>query len=213
MNRAFFSSMTVTRFSLVFSVCLVTLLVWGCTTGICLVNDNVTAQPVTTATTTGYNATQRMDREVSEGGQLSFDCATKYYECDVYCSFCQDNFGNPTMDCLSLLYEHCLIMFKNEMSSLNTTDWCVWNKVSSFYSNFSHCSESMAECLLIPWPNSLVERFFVKIHSKFFKDCPTEEFSDPPPAVMFALVITPICLIPVMVSLVVLKTKNGDGNS
>jgi len=58
-----------------------------------------------------------------------------------------------------------------------------------------------------------VEQIFVDIHSRYFKECPTEEFSDPPPPIVFALVFIPICLIPVMVSLVVLKTKNGDGSS
>lgn len=66
---------------------------------------------------------------------------------------------------------------------------------------------------MVPWPNPFVEELFVDIHTTFFRDCPTEELSDPPPAIVFALVISPICLIPVMVSLVVLKTKNGDGSS
>lgn len=83
----------------------------------------------------------------------------------------------------------------------------------SSYSNLSLCTEDIFDCLLVPWPNPFVEGIFVDIHTKFFKDCPTEELSDPPPAIVFALVITPICLIPVMVSLVVLKTKNGDGSS
>lgn len=83
----------------------------------------------------------------------------------------------------------------------------------SSYSNLSLCTEEISDCLLIPWPNPLVEQTFVDIHSKFFTDCPMEELSDPPPAIVFALVITPISLIPIMVSLVVLKTKNGDGSS
>lgn len=83
----------------------------------------------------------------------------------------------------------------------------------SSYSNLSLCTEDIFDCLLMPWPNPFVEKIFVDIHTKFFRDCPTEELSDPPPAIVFALVITPICLIPVMVSLVVLKTKNGDGSS
>lgn len=83
----------------------------------------------------------------------------------------------------------------------------------SSYSNLSLCTEDIFDCLLMPWPNPFVEEIFVDIHTKFFRDCPTEELSDPPPAIVFALVITPICLIPVMVSLVVLKTKNGDGSS
>ena len=83
----------------------------------------------------------------------------------------------------------------------------------SLYSNLSNCTEEISDCLLIPWPNPLVEQTFVGIHSTFFKECPSEELSDPEPFIVFALVITPICLIPVMVSLVVLKTKNGDGSS
>ncbi|MEQ2304377.1 hypothetical protein AMECASPLE_026423 [Ameca splendens] len=205
--------MTGTRFFLMFSGCLVALLIWGCTTVICLVNDNVTVQPVTTTTamTRGHNETQ--ESEVF-GSQLPFACGINSPACPSYCSFCMDFFGKPTMECLSALFSHlCLPVFTDSIRSLNTTDWCVWDKVSSLYSNFSLCTEEISDCLLIPWPNSLVEAFFVNIHSEFFKKCPTEEFSDPPPAIVFALVITPICLIPVMVSLVVLKTKNGDGAS
>lgn len=118
------------------------------------------------------------------------------------------------MECLSELFDHfCLLDFEAAMESLNSSDWCVWNNVNSLYNNLSRCTENISDCLLIPWPNPLVEQTFVDIHSHFFKDCPTEELSDPPAVIIMALVITPICLIPVMVSLVVLKTKNGDGSS
>lgn len=93
----------------------------------------------------------------------------------------------------------------------SSTKWCVWGNVSGLYNDLSLCTEEISDCLLIPWPNPLVEQTFLDIHSQYFEDCPSEELSDPPPAIIFALVITPICLIPVMVSLVVLKTKNGDG--
>lgn len=118
------------------------------------------------------------------------------------------------MECLSLIFEHlCLSAFEKDMESLNSTDWCIWGNVNRLYSNLSICTEEISDCLCIPWPNPLVEKTFVDIHTRFFKECPTEDLSDPPPAIIFALVITPICLIPVMVSLVVLKTKNGDGSS
>lgn len=81
------------------------------------------------------------------------------------------------------------------------------------YNNFTMCSEGIAECLVLPWPNRLVEDMFVEIHSSFFQECPIETLRDPPPNVIFALVMTPICLIPAMVVLVVLKTKNGDRRS
>lgn len=97
---------------------------------------------------------------------------------------------------------------------MNTCEYIIlFRYFRSLYSNLSLCTEEISDCLLIPWPNSLVERKFVDLHAKYFKDCPTEELSDPEPAIVFALAITPICLIPIMVSLVVLKTKNGDGSS
>ncbi|KAG7249880.1 hypothetical protein CRUP_026280, partial [Coryphaenoides rupestris] len=81
------------------------------------------------------------------------------------------------------------------------------------YNNFTVCTEEIAECLLIPWPNPLVEGIFVGIHRAYFHNCPTEELSDPPPSIVLALVMTPICLIPIMVVLVVLKSKNTDGSA
>ncbi|XP_008415260.1 receptor activity-modifying protein 2 isoform X2 [Poecilia reticulata] len=146
------------------------------------------------------------------GHQLQFPCVDDPY-CHSVCKICEDHYGEPSMECLSFLFDDYLNYFNKQMSSLNSTDWCVWDKVSSFYSNFSTYTENISDCLGIPWPNSLVEKLFVNIHAAYFKACPTEEFSDPPPGIVFALVITPICLIPVMVSLVVIKTKNGDGTS
>uniref|UniRef100_A0A3P8WI63 Receptor (G protein-coupled) activity modifying protein 2 n=1 Tax=Cynoglossus semilaevis TaxID=244447 RepID=A0A3P8WI63_CYNSE len=120
-------------------------------------------------------------------------------------------FGAPSMTCLSSFYSNlCVRTFDSEMTSLNSTRWCNWGNVKGYYSNLSNCTEVISDCLLIPWPNPLVEETFVKIHLRYFKDCPTEELGDPPPLVMFALVITPIFLIPVMVILVVFKTVNWD---
>ncbi|XP_076000408.1 receptor activity-modifying protein 2 isoform X2 [Genypterus blacodes] len=142
-----------------------------------------------------------------------FDCG-KSSHCVNYCSICDSYFNGPTMDCISLLFrETCFTQFKEAMDTLNSTEWCSWGSVRGPYNNFSLCTEEICDCLIIPWPNPLVEQTFVSIHNMFFQECPTEELSDPPPGIVFALVITPICLIPVMVILVVLKTKNGDGSS
>ncbi|XP_058508542.1 receptor activity-modifying protein 2 isoform X1 [Solea solea] len=145
---------------------------------------------------------------------LPFDCGNNSDSCMDICGFCHDLYQGPTMTCLSMLFsQSCLNNFESAMVSLNSTDWCIWSKVRGLYSNLSHCTERNSDCLLIPWPNQLVKETFVDIHYRFFKDCPSEELSDPPPFIVFALVITPICLIPAMVVLVVLKTKNGDGSS
>ncbi|XP_044036096.1 receptor activity-modifying protein 2 isoform X2 [Siniperca chuatsi] len=211
-DRALSGKMTDTSFSLMFSGCFVTLLIWGCTTVVCLVDEKLVVGPTMTI---GYHSTETMNANVTYGDPtLSFVCGNNSHSCMDFCSFCYDIYGAPTMDCLSKLFDHlCLFNFEHAMASLNSSDLCIWGNVSGSYSNLSLCTEKISDCLLIPWPNPLVEQTFVDIHSKFFKDCPTEELSDPPPVIVFALVITPICLIPVMVSLVVLKTKNGDGSS
>ncbi|XP_018557832.1 receptor activity-modifying protein 2 isoform X2 [Lates calcarifer] len=210
-DRALSGKMTATRFSLMFSGCFVTLLIWGCTTVDGLVDEQLAAQP---ATTIGYHSIETMTANTTFGeSALPFACGNSHH-CVEICKACNYMFGGPTMECLSVLLGHlCLNKFETAMTSLNSTDWCTWGNVRASYSDLSLCTEEMSDCLFIPWPNPLVEDTFVNIHSKFFKDCPTEELSDPPPVIVFALVITPICLIPVMVSLVVFKTKNGDGSS
>uniref|UniRef100_A0A3B3Z6M1 Uncharacterized protein n=1 Tax=Periophthalmus magnuspinnatus TaxID=409849 RepID=A0A3B3Z6M1_9GOBI len=139
-------------------------------------------------------------------------CGNSSHHCLDMCQICDQHFNGNRMDCLSILLDSlCLTNFHSAMEQSNS-DWCVWANVSGLYSNLSICTEEISDCLMIPWPNALVEQKFLDIHSDYFQDCPSEELSDPPPAIVFALVITPICLIPVMVSLVVLKTKNGDGS-
>ncbi|TTM85798.1 Receptor activity-modifying protein 2 [Bagarius yarrelli] len=132
--------------------------------------------------------------------------------CDVYCSMC-DETPLSRVECYSEFLMYCQKTFQSEMESINASDWCMWDNVKSPYNKFTVCSEDIAECLALPWPNRLVEDMFVEIHSSFFQECPTETLRDPPPNVIFALVMTPICLIPAMVVLVVLKTKNGDRRS
>ncbi|XP_074552804.1 receptor activity-modifying protein 2 isoform X2 [Halichoeres trimaculatus] len=206
--------MTAATFSLMFPGCLGTLLLWGCSTVLCLVDEKLAIQPTTT---TGYRSTEMMAENATYGESTlplaPTKCGDKSILCGDYCDICQ-YFAGSIMECLSVLMTHqCLDKFEKAMASLNSSDWCIWDKMTTIYSNLSQCTEDICDCLLIPWPNPLVEQTFVNIHSTFFRDCPSEELSDPPPAIVFALVITPICLIPVMVSLVVLKTKNGDGSS
>uniref|UniRef100_A0A8C2GIU9 Receptor (G protein-coupled) activity modifying protein 2 n=1 Tax=Cyprinus carpio TaxID=7962 RepID=A0A8C2GIU9_CYPCA len=151
----------------------------------------------------------RADPGYGDGG--TFGCGNKI-NCDTYCSFCV-NSNLRTQECYELLLHLCEYNFNADMGSMNSTDWCSLENVKSAYNNFTVCTESIAECLLLPWPNQLVEHTFVKIHKTYFQECPTEALRDPPPSIILALVMTPICLIPVMVVLVVFKTKNGDRRS
>uniref|UniRef100_A0A8C6WQT6 Receptor (G protein-coupled) activity modifying protein 2 n=1 Tax=Neogobius melanostomus TaxID=47308 RepID=A0A8C6WQT6_9GOBI len=140
-------------------------------------------------------------------------CRDNSTRCMILCEHCNENFPDEKMECLlDVLQLTCLKDFNTDMNH-SDTDWCNWEKVRGLYSDLSICTEKASDCLSITYPNPLVEKIFLDIHSQYFQDCPSEELSDPPPPIVFALVITPICLIPVMVSLVVLKTKNGDGST
>ncbi|KAL2101206.1 hypothetical protein ACEWY4_002967 [Coilia grayii] len=145
----------------------------------------------------------------------TYGCGNKSSRCPGLCDFCQDY--HHIFDRSSCYrFQHEVLCYKEfilSMDGFNNTDLCNRDVVLKPYNNFSVCSEEIADCLLIPWPNQMVEDAFVQIHTKYFQDCPLEELRDPPPSIVFALVMTPICLIPAMVFLVVLKTKNGDGRS
>ncbi|KAG9264189.1 receptor activity-modifying protein 1-like [Astyanax mexicanus] len=140
----------------------------------------------------------------------SFRCGNG--SCENYCSFCRD-FHLSKTDCYNTIIPLCSQQFRSDMNAMNNSSWCMWDKVNSPYNKLTKCTEDVADCLLIPWPNKLVEQIFVDMHTSYFQECPEETLRDPPPNVVFALVMTPICLIPAMVVLVVLKTKNGDRRS
>ncbi|KAA0705548.1 hypothetical protein E1301_Tti004310 [Triplophysa tibetana] len=163
-----------------------------------------TSTPLTEEQTLAYNWTVISFTFIN----LS-ECANKNV-CDIYCSVCVESFLRPQQCYESLVIHFCEINFHIAMDNMNSTDWCSLEKVKSAYNNFTLCTESIADCFLLPWPNHFVEDTFVDIHATYFQECPTEGLRDPPPRIVLALVMTPICLIPVMVVLVVLKTKNGD---
>ncbi|XP_036387290.1 receptor activity-modifying protein 1-like isoform X2 [Megalops cyprinoides] len=167
--------------------------------------------------TPGYNFTTNASH-VPHGFSYGINaekqaCGNKSDICEDLCSLCDSSFYTRTECYETLIMIDCHEPFKKTMSNLSATDLCTWDNIMSPYDNFTVCTETKAECLWIPYPNKLVETMFVDIHAKYFKSCPTQEYGDPPPSVVFALVMTPICLIPVMVVLVVMKTKNGDRRS
>nr|XP_055048301.1 receptor activity-modifying protein 2 isoform X1 [Misgurnus anguillicaudatus] len=169
------------------------------------VRQTTSTPPTAVLTTTNTTA------DLGHGERKIYGCGEKAI-CEDYCSICVNNHWS-TQECYENLVDWCLYVFHKDMDSINSTDWCSLEKVKSAYNNFTLCTETIADCLLLPWPNQFVEGQFVAIHSNYFQTCPTEALRDPPPSIVLALVMTPICLIPVMVVLVVFKTKNGDRRS
>ncbi|XP_059413465.1 receptor activity-modifying protein 2 [Carassius carassius] len=195
-----------------------TLLFWVC---LCLMVSTLhtlvpneqkqTVRQITSTMPTEIQTTAYTTADPGYGAGGTCGCINRSI-CDTYCSFCLNSYLTA-QKCYELLVQMCQYNFDKDMGSMNSTDWCSLEKVKSAYNNFTMCTESIAECLLLPWPNQLVEHTFVKIHTTYFQECPTEALRDPPPNIILALVMTPICLIPVMVVLVVLKSKNGDRRS
>ncbi|KAL4660515.1 receptor activity-modifying protein 1-like [Arapaima gigas] len=137
-------------------------------------------------------------------------CGSASPVCRDLCDFCDDSFYTRISCYEFILDTLCLNTLSSAISALNATDLCTWNYVRRPYNSFTECTEEKADCLQIPWPNQMVEDTFVNIHATYFKACLTQELDDPPPAVILALVATPICLIPVMVVLVVVKTNENN---
>ncbi|XP_033911363.1 receptor activity-modifying protein 2 isoform X1 [Acipenser ruthenus] len=136
--------------------------------------------------------------------------------CDYFSQICHVHKHNWThLHCYDMIIDIiCWEKFNHSMYSLDKGSWCTWNNVSSLYSNFTLCTERMADCLGIPWPNKLIEDYFVHLHSKYFKYCDFfNVYRDPPEKIVLALILTPISIIPLMVAVVVWKTKNGKPSS
>lgn len=58
----------------------------------------------------------------------------------------------------------------------------------------------------------MAENYILWSHRLYFLNCTLERplLLDPPENILLTLIITPICLIPLLVTLVVLKSKDGE---
>ncbi|XP_032890708.1 receptor activity-modifying protein 2 isoform X2 [Amblyraja radiata] len=103
--------------------------------------------------------------------------------------------------------------FNATMSEIGSDQWCNWTAVASFYNTLTECTEDCLLQLKLFWPNEVGERFFVKKHNDYFQWChsePGEWLADPANNMLLGLVLTPICIIPLMVGLVVWCSKTSD---
>ncbi|KAF0025868.1 hypothetical protein F2P81_022749 [Scophthalmus maximus] len=77
------------------------------------------------------------------------------------------------------------------------------------YNDMTFCLESASSSLGCYYPNPDTQDFFFFIHSHYFQNCTKEElvFEDAPHWVVMVLTLIPVSLIPVLVYLVVWKSK------
>ncbi|XP_048373931.1 receptor activity-modifying protein 2 [Sphaerodactylus townsendi] len=108
--------------------------------------------------------------------------------------------------------EVCWDRFGQQMANVSAVHLCTWNIISRPYTTLRHCLEDWADRLEYGYPNALAEHYTIRSHHTYFLNCTLEHplLLDPPENVLLTLIITPICLIPFLVTLVVLKSKDGE---
>ncbi|GAB1296860.1 Receptor activity-modifying protein 2 [Apodemus speciosus] len=107
----------------------------------------------------------------------------------------------------------CWYSYQSSMDSVK--DWCNWTLISRHYSNLQYCLEYEADKFGLGFPNPLAESIILEAHLIHFANCSVVQptFSDPPEDVLLAMIIAPICLIPFLVTLVVWRSKDSDGQA
>ncbi|XP_029953890.1 receptor activity-modifying protein 2 [Salarias fasciatus] len=113
-----------------------------------------------------------------------------------------------------LLLEHSSLLcgggFHAEMLELSPDDWCVLENVIRPYSDLTLCLENLSHVVGCFFPNSDTQDFFLHIHSMYFQNCQQVEeqlLADAPHGVVVALTLVPVSLIPILVYVVVWKSK------
>ncbi|XP_056153200.1 receptor activity-modifying protein 1-like isoform X2 [Lampris incognitus] len=112
-----------------------------------------------------------------------------------------------------LLVQHsnscCGAEFHMAMMAISPELWCNLDYIIKPYNNMSKCMERLTDLVGCYFPNPNVQDFFVEIHSTYFQNCSEEKLllSDAPHGVVVVLTLIPVSLIPVLVFLVVWKSK------
>ncbi|XP_063156513.1 receptor activity-modifying protein 2 [Candoia aspera] len=130
-----------------------------------------------------------------------------------------ENLNLTLLEYKDLIYQfhtkQCWDLFAERMANISKIHWCEWKSIHRPYSHLRKCLEGGADKLRLDYPNALAEKYIIFSHLNYFLNC-TQQFRpllDPPENVLLPLIITPICLIPFLVALVVLKSKDGEMRS
>ncbi|XP_041671560.1 uncharacterized protein LOC121528271 [Cheilinus undulatus] len=106
-------------------------------------------------------------------------------------------------------HSYCGAIFYMEMSSISTEKWCVLDNIIRPYNNMTLCLEKLSNLVGCYYPNPNIQDFFIEIHSYYFHNCSNEELLlvDAPQSLVIVLTLIPVSLIPVLVYLVIWKSK------
>ncbi|NP_001279690.1 receptor activity-modifying protein 2 precursor [Callorhinchus milii] len=126
----------------------------------------------------------------------------------------QQTYGE-TMDNFFWAKHRCLPRFAFEMERIGASQWCNWTLVIRPYSVLSGCTELVMESLGSYWPNEEGKRLLMSQHDRYFRNCtlPQVPLMHPPQETVLVLIITPICIIPIMVGLAVWYNRGSENKS
>ena len=95
---------------------------------------------------------------------------------------------------------------------------CVINEPSPLpptrpYGELTNCTYLVALKLGCFWPNRLVDEFFIRLHTHYFRDCSMSgrQLRDPPNRILGPFIVVPVLVTLLMTALVVWRSKRSEG--
>ncbi|XP_075687300.1 receptor activity-modifying protein 1 isoform X2 [Rhinoderma darwinii] len=113
----------------------------------------------------------------------------------------------------TLLNNFCLLEFELKMEDLDVKLWCDWQATDEIYTEVTNCTTLLAYHQNCYWPNHKVDKFFIGIHKKYFKNCALTGRlpADPPLPILCSLIFIPVLITLLMTGLVVWRSKRSEG--
>ncbi|XP_028332157.1 receptor activity-modifying protein 3 isoform X1 [Gouania willdenowi] len=156
------------------------------------------------------NATLFQEIQDELNSSQTFDILTEDDE-----SFQDQDMWFPGLHCdqellLLLSASHCGELFHQEMLWVSSEDWCHLSHVIRQYNDLTMCLERLSHVVGCYFPNPDIQDFLLHIHSIYFHNCTEEEellLEDAPHGLVIVLTLIPVCIIPLMVYMVVWKSK------
>ncbi|MXQ97318.1 hypothetical protein E5288_WYG003280 [Bos mutus] len=86
-------------------------------------------------------------------------------------------------------------------------------EVSRSYRELSDCTRHVVQKLDCFWPNAEVDKFFLVVHQRYFRNCPVSgrALQDPPSSILCPFIVVPILVTLLVTVLVVWRSKRPEG--
>uniref|UniRef100_A0A8C4TYC3 Receptor activity modifying protein 2 n=1 Tax=Falco tinnunculus TaxID=100819 RepID=A0A8C4TYC3_FALTI len=118
---------------------------------------------------------------------------------------CQDTY----QDWISL---YCWAPFHATLMAIPEGSRCRWDQISSTYSELSSCTQLLAQLLSCPWPNTVLDTFFLQVHAEYFTNCTgagSPRLGALPPGMAVAVAVGLSCLVPLAAALTLSRARRG----